>query len=229
MSSPEPGPPPRITGAAATRHDLAVINYRAGAAVLATLSAAACAGPGTAPAAVPAGCAATDVRWSAPAKEPRLTRVTLHQGPGDMAGRVVLDEPFTPSITGVTAPSDWLGALAGSLGEHIGTQIETGPAVLPDGGFSFGMEVADDPGILQTLMYEGAMTVSAGFTVSCTTPVTGVLTSWTTTEVGGLACGSSQRPEDPLGRLARVHCPATPAPRPSGYIDAVPFDEPSPF
>ncbi|MEU4424408.1 hypothetical protein AB0F81_27630 [Actinoplanes sp. NPDC024001] len=205
-----------------------MINYRAGAAVLAMLSTAACAAPGTTPATVPSGCAATEVRWSAPVKEPRLTHVTLKQGDGDLTGRVVMDEPFAPSITGVTAPADWTAMLATSLSDETGIKVETGPAVLPDGDIGFPMAVADDPSIPQPLFYEGVTSVSAEFTVSCATPVTGAFTSWTTIEFGGLACGHSAPPEDALGRLARPHCPATPAPRPSGYVDAVPFDEPTP-
>jgi hypothetical protein len=206
-----------------------MINYRAGVAVLATLSAAACAAPGTTPAIVPSGCAPAEVRWSAPTTEPRLTRVTLSEGPEDLAGRDVLNEPFAPSITGVIAPADWTGMLATSLGDETGTKVETGPAELPDGGYSFPMGATGVPGIPQSLFYEGVTSLSAEFTVSCATPVNGVFTTWTTIEVGGLQCGSFTPPEDPLGRLARVHCPATPAPLPSGYIDAIPFDEPTPF
>jgi hypothetical protein len=117
-----------------------MIGYRVGMVVLATLSAAACAGPGRAR---PTGSAPSPARSA----------------------------------------------------KHTGTKIETGPAVLPDGGIGFGMEAAHDPRIPQTLMYEGLSTP----------------------------------PEDPLGSLGRVHCPATPAPRPSGYGTAIPFDEPSPF
>jgi hypothetical protein len=212
------------------RHDLAVIVRRAAAAVLSMLSAAACAVPGTSPTAVPSGCAATEVRWSTPVAQPRLTRVTLYQGPGDLTGRVVLDEPFTPSITGVTAPADWTGVLAASLSRETGTKVETGPAVLPDGTEigTFG-EGPDVPGIPHTLFYEGVTSLSAEFNVSCATDVTGVFTSWTTVEVGDLVCGRSIPPTEPLAVLARAHCPATPAPRPSGPVDAIPFDEATPF
>lgn len=184
--------------------------------VLVMLSVSACAAPDTGPATVPAGCEATDVRWSAPQTQPRLTRVTLYRGGAGMDGRVVLDDPFTPAITGVTAPADWIGLLAVSLAAETGVKVETGPATLPDGGYGVGMGGADDPGIPYTLFYEGAVTVSAEFSVECSTPVTGVFTSWTTVEIGGLACGSFTPPQDVLGPLALTHCPATPAPRPSG-------------
>ncbi|MBG0569312.1 hypothetical protein [Actinoplanes aureus] len=213
-----------------------MINYRVGIAVLAAVSAAGCAAPGTTPAVspspvvVPSGCVPERVRWSAPVTEPRLTQVTLHQEDGDMTGRPVLDAPFTPSITGVNAPADWTRMLAASLSEHAGMKVKTGPAVLPDGGYGFPMQVTDDPAIPQTLFFEGATIVSAEFTVSCTTaPVTGGFTSWTKVDFGGLACGSIDPPTEPLARLAIGYCPATAAPRPSGYIDAVPFDEDEQF
>jgi hypothetical protein len=206
-----------------------MIDHRAAAALLTTLSLAACAAPGTSPAVVPSGCDAAEVRWSAPATQPRLTRVTLYRDDGDLTGRVVLDEPFAPSITGVTAPAGWTSMLATSLGAETGMKIQTGRAELPDGGFGAFMEGPDDPGIPQTLLYEGVVSVSAEFTVACTPPVPGTFTSWTEVSVGALPCGRSVPPADPLGRLARAHCPATPAPRPSGHDDAIPFDEPSPI
>ncbi|MBB3094523.1 hypothetical protein FHR83_002175 [Actinoplanes campanulatus] len=162
-------------------------------------------------------------------KEPRLTQVTLQEDFEDPTGRVVLDEPFAPSIIGVTAPDDWVGVLAGSLAEETGTKVQTGPATLPDGDISFGVLGGEVPGIPQTLFYVGVERVSAEFTVACSTSVTGVFESWSTIDFGGVACGSFDEPQEPLGRLARTHCPATPEPRPSGYVDAVPFNEPSPF
>lgn len=206
--------------------------------VLTAVTAAACAAPGAnppipgrpsaTPTSVAPGCdlSGTRVRWSKPTRQPRLTRVTLFRiTPEDRAGLTgaeVFAEPFTPSIAQVAAPDDWIARLAGSLSAETGGKVGTGPARVPDSTFGL-VGNPDDASIRETLLYEGAEVVSAGFAVDCDGTVSGTFTSWTATSVGSVTCGQLEEPAEPMGRLARRHCPRTPAPGQSP-IDTAPFD-----
>ncbi|TWG12911.1 hypothetical protein FHX34_105779 [Actinoplanes teichomyceticus] len=186
-------------------------------ATLAAVAAAGCAAAGTAgAAAVPAGCdpSGATVHWSTPVRQPRLTRVDLFASDAGGTGTVVLDEPITASVAGVTAPDGWVAALAASLSTATGSTVRTGPVRLPDGGYSMLGGAQDDPSIPESLLYQGVETITADFTVDCAPPVTGTFTSWTTTGLGTVACAQADEPAEPLGRLARRHCPRTPAPHP---------------
>ncbi|MEU4563102.1 hypothetical protein AB0F72_32365 [Actinoplanes sp. NPDC023936] len=201
------------------------------AALLVAALPAACAAPGASPApdvAVPAGCTVSGVRWSEPAFASRLTRVTVFGESTTVSptGRTVLDEPFTSSITRLTAPDDWATALATSLSAASGRTVSSGPAVTEDGGYSLPGGSQDDPTIPEMLFYQGVQTVTADFGVDCgATPVSGTFAAWTDLTVGGVTCGGVEEPAEELGRQARRHCPRTPAPGRSAAVpDAVPFD-----
>jgi hypothetical protein len=172
---------------------------------------------------VPSGCdlPGAGVRWSAPATSHRLTQVTLFRVvPEDAAthtGKVVLDEPLAPSVTGLTVPAHWPAELARSLRAETGHDVRSGPAVMADGGYTIPMDGGpEDPAIPETLWYAGVEAVSADFTVACAAPVSGTFTSWTTLDYGGVACGGSEQPIEPLGRLAIRFCPRTAPALPSG-------------
>jgi hypothetical protein len=214
-----------------------VINLKSALVVMAAMASASCAAPGSraplapqtsaAPASVAPGCdlSGTRVRWSAPTREPRLIRVTLFQDvreedPATHTGVDLLDEPFTPAIGQVAAPDDWTARLAASLSAQTGDKIQSGVARAKDGRFGTLMGHQDDPGIPEILLYHGVETVSAGFTVDCGRTVSGTFTSWTSAEFGGVTCGQVEEPAEPLARLARRHCPRTPAPQAS--LDADP-------
>ncbi|MEV6597573.1 hypothetical protein AB0M36_11985 [Actinoplanes sp. NPDC051346] len=181
-------------------------------------------GRSSAPATVPPGCdlSGARVEWSGHTTQPTLTRVYLDSGKGvSETSTVVLDEPFTPAVTGVAAPADWLPRLARSLSAETGDEIHVESPVQKDGRIGFGGQV-DDPTIRETLSYQGVQAVSADFSVSCEQPVRGTLTAWTSMSVGGVTCSQIEPPAEELGRLARRYCPRTPTPGPPS--EAVPFD-----
>ena len=206
--------------------------------LLTAVTSAACAAPGSGPptagppsatpTSVALGCdlSGTRVRWSKPTRQQRLTRVTLfrivREDPASHTGAEVFAEPFTPSIAQVAAPEDWTARLAESLSAETGGKVQAGPARVPDSTYGL-VGNRDDDSIPETLLYEGAEVVSAGFSVDCDGPVSGTFTSWTATSVGSVTCGQLEEPSEPMGRLARRYCPRTPAPRQSP-IDAAPFD-----
>lgn len=209
-----------------------MITLKSALLVLAAMTSPACAAPGSpAPqassASVAPGCdlSGTRVRWSAPTRAPRLLRVTLFQDvreedPATHTGVDLLNEPFTPAIGQVAAPDDWTARLATSLSAQTGDKIQSGVARAKDGEYGTLMGHQDDPGIPEILLYHGVETVAAGFTVDCGRTVSGTFTSWTAAEFGGVTCGQAEEPTEPLARLARRHCPRTPAPQAS--LDADP-------
>ncbi|WP_433833118.1 hypothetical protein ACQP2E_17975 [Actinoplanes sp. CA-015351] len=196
---------------------------RAAALALPVAILAACATPAAAPppnpapttatpAPVASGCDPTaGIHWSPPSTGAELIKVTVLDG-RIADSTVVLDEPVTTAITQVAAPETWTPALAASLSTEIGRTVRTGPAATGATRAILLAEVQDDPAIPELLLYEAAETVTAAFTVACTTPVTGTFTSWTATTGGSVTCGSRREPAEALGRLARRHCPRTPAP-----------------
>lgn len=219
--------------------DDAMINRKVAGVALVILTAAASAAcaasganppisgrPSATPTSVAPGCdlSGARVRWSTPTRQPRLTRVTLFRiSPEDRAGLTgteVFAEPFTPSIAQIAAPDDWIARLAESLSAETGDKVGTGPARMPDSTFGL-VGNPDDGSIRETLLYEGAEVVSAGFAVDCDGAVSGTFTSWTATSGGGVTCGQLEEPTEPMGRLARRYCPRTPAPGQSP-IDTVP-------
>ncbi|GAA2650777.1 hypothetical protein [Paractinoplanes durhamensis] len=205
---------------------------RVAAIVLATTATTACANPATpaqqppsAPATVPAGCSPTDanVQWSKPTTESRLTAVSLFRTKDDFgSGEEVLHEPFTPAVTQLAAPPEWIPQLAKSLSAKTGKKVQDSPARAADGGYSLISGSQDDPSITESLFYTGAELISATFTIACTPAVTGTFTSWTSAGVGGVTCAQFEPPAEPLGRLARRFCPRTPTAAPPSE-DAIPF------
>ncbi|MEV0900082.1 hypothetical protein [Actinoplanes sp. NPDC049802] len=205
-------------------------------AVVAALASAGCAGPGAAPAAVPSravppGCdpTAAEVNWADFRQEPRLSRASRLRtdvGEDGMAVEEVLKGPFTPRITGVAAPVDWIPALAESLSAEAGVDLRSGPAPLPENGDSF--DFGGDASIKEFILYDGVRSASATFTVVCDDPpLQGAFTSWTTASSGVAACSPPQPGEDPFAALARAYCTAIPAPAASSDVPpvAIPFGE----
>ncbi|MEU8242674.1 hypothetical protein AB0C07_30840 [Actinoplanes missouriensis] len=218
-----------MTASVISGDDVAMI-IRVLAALLVAALPAACATPGDGEGtpAVPAGCTTAGVRWSEPSFASRLTRVAVfgERATVSPTGQPVLTDPFTTSITRLTAPDDWTTALAASLGAVSGRTLRSGPAVAEDGGYALLTGRQDDPTIPETLLYEGVETVTADFTVDCGgTPVSGTFTAWTDLTVGGVTCGGVDEPAEELGKRARAHCPRTPAPGSSAAVpDTLPFD-----
>ncbi|MBW6435349.1 hypothetical protein KZ829_16550 [Actinoplanes hulinensis] len=197
-----------------------------------TLSVGGCAAPGaTPPAAVPDGCdpTAAEVTWSDHRQESRLSKVTRFRmdrdRPDQTAGEEVLKGPFTPSISGVAAPADWIPALADSLSAETGHDIQSGPVPAPTDGAGFSIFGGPDP-ITEVLLYTGARSVSATFTVACDQPQHGTFTSWTTASSGVAACSEPTADEDPFAAFARAHCAAIQSPQPSAPPpEAIPFND----
>ncbi|MBB2948919.1 hypothetical protein FB565_008705 [Actinoplanes lutulentus] len=167
------------------------------------------------------GCEPTaGIRWSKPSTDAELIKVTLFgEQITESDSTVVLDKPFTTSITQVAAPQAWTAALAASLGKEIGRTVKTGTAATGTSRHLLLSEGQDDPAIPELLLYETAETITATFTVGCATPVTGTLTAWTSATAGSVTCGSRREPAEALGRLARAHCPRTAAPDGSARPD----------
>ena len=180
---------------------------------------AGCAGPSAAAApspvlssgGVPAGCepAVTGIQWSGITREPVLESVFLFTGEVPDAGRQVLDEPVIAAVGGAAVPDAWLLVLAAGLGKEIGANVETVRPVPSETGRS-GTWVIHDPGIPETVAYEGVRRVSATFAVGCTPAVTGALTAWTETTFGTVSCGTPAPPADGFEEAALRYCPRTP-------------------
>jgi hypothetical protein len=178
---------------------------------------------------VPVGCEPTAdrVTWSAARTTPMLVEATLY-GTGDLAagasGTALLKEPFTPSITGVTAPDSWLAVLGSSLEHHTGGPVHT---TAPSAeGQSFGVLSGAEGG--QLVLYTGITQVSADFAVRCDPTVHGALNAWAKTVAGGVSCRNSGDVElDVFGRQALKLCPQPPASA-SAPVDAeqFPTDQP---
>jgi hypothetical protein len=200
------------------------IRLVAGIVALTVASACARADAGPTGVSVPAGCepAADRVTWSAARTTPTLVEAALY-GAGDLAagasGTALLKEPFTPSITGVTAPDSWLTALGSLLGHHTGEPVHT---TAPSAeGQSFGVFSGAEGG--QLVLYTGIARVSADFTVRCDPPVHGALNAWTKTVAGGVSCQNPRAVElDVFGHQASKLCPKLPASA-SAPVDAAQF------
>ncbi|GAB1694341.1 hypothetical protein KRM28CT15_61440 [Krasilnikovia sp. M28-CT-15] len=191
----------------------------------------ACAGPtpqsavSPAPTPVPAGCqlSGTPITWGPRQTTPILTDATLVRQEeliGSSAGRKLLDQPFTPTITGVAAPASWLTDLAKSLKTATGQAVHT-TSPSPDSQ-RFGVSSGGDAGQqVHIIIYSGVDRVSAGFTVQCDPLVEGTFVGWSSAVVGGVAC--QYQPDlayDAFARLALKYCPdPVTAPPSSAAVD----------
>jgi hypothetical protein len=173
--------------------------------------AGACAQVDATPAAspVPAGCEPTGspLTWSPPRTTPILVEATLY-GATELAagttGTSLLNQPFTPSITGVAAPASWLIALGNSLAQKTGKPVHTDAPSAE--GQSFG--VASGPEQAPVVLYTGIDQVTADFDLQCNPTVRGTFHAWSKTLAGGVAC--EYQPDvqsDAFGRLALQLCP----------------------
>jgi hypothetical protein len=159
---------------------------------------------------VPPSCDATraGVQWSAIVHESVLEHVFLFTADTPGQGTEVLNAPVTAAITGVTTPDTWLRLLATDLGGDIGVRVHT-----TDPSSSYPMGVGSwgetDPGISESIVYQGVRRVTAVFTVECAPAVSGALTAWTETKAGALMCGALAPPPDPYVQAARQYCPRT--------------------
>ncbi|MEV6347358.1 hypothetical protein [Actinoplanes sp. NPDC051851] len=180
---------------------------------------AACATPGTrpaTPASVPPGCElpGAHISWAESVRDQRLYRVTRYTGDEDLEGTVVMDQPFTTSVSRIAAPDGWIDELVASLAGTSGIPVRSGTAAMAPGDYSSGSEVSGDPTGTDWLLYESAAIVSAPFTVDCTTPVNGTLTAWTIASLGSVHCGATDEPGT-MAHRARSYCPRTPSAHPS--------------
>lgn len=171
---------------------------------------------------VPAGCAPTGhlLTWSPARTTPILIEATLYKA-GELAagttGTSLLNQPFTPSITGVAAPASWLTDLGSALARETKKPVNTSAPTAE--GQSFG--VASGPEQVQIMLYTGVDQVSADFEVQCDPTVRGTFHAWSKTVAGGVAC--EYQPDlhlDTFGRLALDLCPNRPTPPPSDPVDA---------
>jgi hypothetical protein len=188
------------------------IGLVAGMSALTLASACARADAGPTGVAVPAGCEPTAdrVTWSAARTTPMLIDAARY-GADDLAagasGSALLKQPFTPSITGVTAPDSWLTTLGSSLERHTGQPVHT---TAPSAeGQSFGVFGSESG---QVVIYTGITRVSADFAVQCDPTVHGALNAWAKTVAGAVTCQDSGDAElDVFGRQALTLCPRRPA------------------
>lgn len=139
-------------------------------------------------------------------------------------GTKVLDNPFTPSITGVAAPASWLPALAGSWRKSTGRPVHTTSPSPKSESFGFGTLVVDDAEKPRLIIYTGVERVAADFEVHCNPTVRGTFLGWSVTVVGAVACQYQPDTEyDAFGRLALEHCPDPLTPPPSQPVAGVPL------
>jgi hypothetical protein len=180
-------------------------------AVPAVVLAGACAQVDATPAAapVPAGCdpTANPLTWSSTRTTPILVEAARY-GAAELAagttGTLLLNQPFTPSITNVAAPASWLIDLGNSLARETGKPVHTDAPSAE--GQSFGM--VSGPEQTPVVLYTGVDQVSADFEVQCNPTVRGTLHAWSQTVAGGVAC--EYQPDvqlDTFGRLALQLCP----------------------
>lgn len=205
----------------------AMIKAGFASAVLTLMLAGACARAGAGPsdASVPAGCAPVGdrVAWSPARTTPMLVKADLYEI-GDLAagatGTALLNDPFTPSISGVDAPAPWLAELGDSLTRHTGQPVHTDAPSAEGQSFGVLSTAQDGPAVL----YIGVNRISADFAVRCDRTVRGALTAWIKVVASGVSCGYTSGVQlDVFGREALKLCPNPPASPPAEPSDALEF------